>query len=159
MKRNHLYVIYGLVLSCLILTSYSMLNRPKIAYVDLNILYNEFTMQKEMNSKIKNIKSIRQHILDSLKYNLEFKAKGLEGNKSKNNMDEFDRMRQDYYVKTKQFDEDNGALAQQYYQQILTQMNQYVQDYGKTYHYSIILGAKGDGGLMYSCLLYTSRCV
>lgn len=126
--------------------------RPRVVYVDINKLYSEFALQKELDAKLVGIKSARKHILDSLKITLESMAMRIREKNLKTGADleKFENLRQDYMIKNKQFDEDNTALAQQYYQQIITQLNQYVKDFGETGNYTVIMGANGNGSLMYA---------
>ncbi len=51
---------------------------------------------------------------------------------------EFASLRQEYISKQKQFDEDNEKIKQQYYDEVWTQLNQYIQEYGKKYNYEYI---------------------
>lgn len=127
------------------------LGNQKVAYVDLNEVYNDFQLKKELESKLKNTQNQRKTILDSIRIQLNLlKAKVTSAPKPDEDfIRQFEYKRQEYLLKEKQFSEENDNLSQQYTDQIMKQMNQYVEDYGKSKNYDWIQGAKGDGGLMY----------
>jgi outer membrane protein len=47
-------------------------------------------------------------------------------------------------------EEDNQVQTKKYDEEIITQLNQYVQDYGKEMGYAYIYGNNGEGSLMYA---------
>jgi outer membrane protein len=61
----------------------------------------------------------------------------------------FEGKREEFMQKKTAFEEENAALSQQYDQEILTQLNQYVKDYGTKNNFSLLFGNDGNGSLMY----------
>ncbi|MCK6648971.1 MAG: OmpH family outer membrane protein [Bacteroidia bacterium] len=125
----------------------------KVAYIKNAELYNEFSLKKELENKLIKVKNQRKAILDSLYLPLKILSNELEVNGkniSSQSVLNFNKMKEVYLNKQKEFEEDNLRLTDEYSQQIWKQINQYVSDYGKEHGYSMIYGASGDGTLMYA---------
>jgi outer membrane protein len=134
------------------ITSLYLVVKPhKTGYIEITKLYNSFTYKKELESEYKNIEAKRKNILDSLRLNLDLFVKQNQNN-SKNTeiIKKYEILKEQYQLKEQQFSEDNRALSDKYNQQIINQMNQYVQDFGKEYGYTYIFGANSNGTLMYA---------
>jgi len=128
------------------------LSRKKTGYVLINDLYSKFELRKEYTQKFERTKNERQKILDSLAINLRILANQIQQEKMKNKerIDTYNYKREDFLQKQKTFDEDNAQLIKQYDEQILSQLNQYVKEYGERNGYDYIFGNDGNGSLMYA---------
>jgi outer membrane protein len=144
--------IAGIV--CLIILSlgiYHQCTKAKIIYVDIPKVFNGFEMKKEFQDKYKKTEAVRKRVLDSLSFNLQLLAKKLDQDaKNGQLMREFDLKREDYLKRKNIIEQDNLTLSNQYDKQILEQMSQYIADYGKQNGFDLILGADGNGTLMYA---------
>lgn len=130
--------------------SYSMFfNRSKVAYVNTYLIYNEFTLKKELEKKLEKTKLARQVLLDSIRAKIQITAlnKDLEPKELQQKIME---LRQAYFTKEKQFNEENENQSQQYTTQIWDQLNQYIKEYGTEKNFDFILGATGQGSLMFA---------
>ena len=113
-------------------------------------------MKKELEKEYERTQKGRDKILDSLSFNLKLMSKHLNELKNtkveipKDELYQFEYNREEYLKLKKQYQEDNAVLSQKYDNQILAQLTQYVIEYGKKNNYDIILGADGNGSLMYS---------
>ena len=128
---------------------WSFYTSKKIAYVNTAAVYEGFKLKKELEDKYKKVQLTRQNLLDSIKFKIQYisiKGKNLTES-DKNQINELQRS---YLYKEKEFNTENETTAQQYSEQIWKQINQYVEDYGKEYHYDIIFGATGQGNIMYA---------
>src|SRR5579863_8162805 len=125
--------------------------RHKSGYIVLKKVFDEFEMSKQYKQKLEAVTIARKNIMDSLELNLNAESRALQADKSKpkDKISQFEFDRQYYLEKRKQFKEDNDALTQQYDAEVIKQMNQYVKDYGEKMGYDLILGAEGNGALMY----------
>jgi outer membrane protein len=144
-------VIITLLLAILLVAFFTLFNKPKTAYIIIQEVYNGFTMKQEMQKKFTQTTAARQKRIDSLQTELKYFAETLDQNKKNTDQDlqKFDQMR-GFFMQQKQIaDQDNKVLMQQYDSEILTQLNQYVKDFGKENHYEYILGNDGNGALMY----------
>lgn len=126
--------------------------RSGIAYINTAEVYNEFTLKKELETKLNDVQTRRKTILDSMKISLQGLTMRMEQQTklSEKEMNEFNQIRQQYMRTEQEFDEDNQALANQYSEQIWKQLNQYISDFGKEHNYKYILGTNGEGVVMYA---------
>lgn len=127
-------------------------NKPKTAYIIIQDAYNQFDLKKEMEKKFIAIKNAKQKVLDSLAFELNLSAKTIDEKKGSNKYNEtiYNRKREEFYQRRQSVQEDNNQLSKQYDQEILSQLNQYVSDYGKENHYEYIFGNDGNGSLMHA---------
>jgi hypothetical protein len=66
-SNNHLMIVLiTLVSITMVGTILSYLNTPKIGYVQINEVYNEFRLKKELEGKLSTVQIARKGILDSL---------------------------------------------------------------------------------------------
>ena len=138
-----------LVLSYLV---FDFFNRPKTGYVIIQEVYEGFDYKKEMEKKFNMTKNSRKKIADSLAFELKIFGKKLDAQKkvSDEQAKAFNLKREEYFQRTKVFNEDNEQLLKQYNQEVLSQMNQYIGDYGKVHHFQYIFGNEGNGSLMHA---------
>lgn len=127
-------------------------NLPKTGYVLISEVYNSFEMKKEMEKKYLLVKNSRDKILDSLELELKILGSKIkkEEEKNKTTIEDFTYKREEYLQRKKTYDEDNEALTKKYDQEIITQLNQYVKDYGERNGYTYIFGNDGNGSMMYA---------
>ncbi|HEY4798223.1 MAG TPA: OmpH family outer membrane protein, partial [Bacteroidia bacterium] len=94
----------------------------------------------------------QKHLLDSVAFELQMEDKALQSSAhpDKNNVLDFMRKKDEYTDRLKKFQKDNDEITHNYNQQILSQMNQYVQDYGKENGFTYIFGNDNNGSLMYA---------
>jgi outer membrane protein len=124
---------------------------PKIAYVDLAVLYNDFTYKKELESNLTKTRSARQQKLDSLELELKIMRNQLErGAKTDKDISLFEVKKEAYFRTKEQLEEDNAALVREYDTRIYKQLTQYVKDYGDNNAYDYIYGLEGSGIILYS---------
>jgi len=143
-------ILFALLLTTVLISCGD--SNPKIVYVDSAKLYTEFQLTQELSKKMDETFGIRKQMLDSLElevYSLSRQIEAEEG-KNKERIALFDMKRSEYAMKKQQFEEDNQLQSQQYNEQVTKQFNQYMNDFGKEKGYDIILGATGDGGIMYA---------
>jgi len=151
--RNKIGLITGLIsigLITFLLTSH--ISAPRTGYVLIEELFSKFEMKKEMERKFNYTKNQRQKILDSLAIQLRIFANKLDAEeiKAKKEIEAYNYMREEYYQKQHSFEEDNKQLSSQYDREILSQLNQYVKDFGKKNNYQYIFGNDANGSLMYA---------
>lgn len=138
-----------LVIAVLFCYVYTNLSKPKLGYVVIEEVFNDFKLKKELQKKLESVKNARQKIVDSLRIDLTILSKKIQTNiASKEEKDLFDRKRLEYNQRTQIFEEDNAALTKQYDQEIIAQLNQYIKDYGEKNKFDMIYG-NADGSLMY----------
>lgn len=126
--------------------------QPRTAWVNIQALYKDFDYKKELESKLQNTTELRKHIIDSMEMELRVLQSQLKAQKKIDQelFNLFEIKRAAYAEKSKLFEEDNAMMVKKYDEQILTQLNQYVKDYGSQEGYQYIYGAEGSGALMYA---------
>lgn len=126
-------------------------NSPKIVFVDSKRIYSEFTLTLELNNKMQELFHDRNVQLDSMEMKLRGISSQLELNREDKALEEqFHLKRNELIYLQDQLMEETEAANQQFTEQIANRINQYMSDFGKEKGYSIILGANGDGGIMYA---------
>lgn len=146
----------GLVNSICILillsyAAYSFWSRPKTGCILIKDVYNGFELKKDLEKKFLIVKNARQKSLDSLELNLKFIANKIRQEKEKDQEEIllFNNKRDEYLQKKQAMEEDNNALTNQYDTEILTQLNQYITDFGSDKNYTYIFGKDSNGSIMY----------
>lgn len=155
MKNYRPFIIPGAIAFSLIMSVTTFFWQPgkqRVAYVQMESIYNGFQLKTQLETKLKDTEKARQFIIDSLKLQLHQMSLTLESmEKVDTSMLRLYNLRQQFLNNQEaQFAEDNQALASEYTDQIWGQINQYTKDYGTENGYDYILGASGDGTLMYA---------
>lgn len=150
-NKFRIVIIVFIVLVC-VWEAYNFFTKPKAGYVILTEVYNGFEMKKEMEKNYLSTTDARKKILDSLELEIKLMNNRIV---RKTNMKASDTLGyqykiEEYILKKKTFNEDNNSLSQKYDEEIITQLNQYVKDYGAANHYTFIYGTGGNGSLMYA---------
>jgi outer membrane protein len=127
--------------------------QPKTAYINTETVYNNFELKKKLEAQLKETQTVRQVLLDSLRFQIEVLSLELEREDRKNDpalMSQFNSMRESYYARQQEFDESNTLLAEKYTGEVWSQLNTYIAEYGAEEEFEYIFGASGDGSLMYA---------
>jgi outer membrane protein len=153
-KLNILIVTAVLTIQTLILI-YFLSGNEKIGYIELGKIYTEFSLKKNLDKQLENIVNARRLSMDSLEIELKLLSSKLNTINEKSS--EFSTLARDFEYKKQQFflrrealEKENQALTARFEEQILTQLNQYVSEFGNLHGYKYILGADGSGSLMYA---------
>ena len=151
-NRIILIVCINLFVTAAVLSGYHLLVTPtRTAYVKSNLLFDEFKLKKQLELELKNVQDKRQAVLDSLALELRLLSTSIRNSGAgKEKIETFKIKQETYMIKDKSFKEDNAALTRKYDDQIWTQINQYVKEYGEKNGYRYIFGANGDGSLMFA---------
>lgn len=128
---------------------WTLRSAKKIAYVNTTQLHESFTLKKELEEKYSKVQLARQNLLDSIKFRIQYlSVKGAA--LSEQEKLQVNDLQRSYLYKEKEFSDENAATAQQYSDQIWKQINQYINDYGRKHGYDLILGATGEGNIMFA---------
>jgi outer membrane protein len=135
---------------CIVVLSFSFISQPKVAYIRVGYVYDNFEYKKELEAKLTNVVQYRKTMLDSMALQLNILSKSIESSPKKDDdeIKKFEDGKQKYLMKKQEFDEDNDDVKKKYAGEIMKQMNQYVEDYGKANGYAFIYGAEGNGTIM-----------
>jgi outer membrane protein len=124
----------------------------KTAYINNIQLYENFELTQELEGRLEGTLKQHQYLMDSLKVQLESLQRELSNQEEPDRKlaMQFEMLRRNYELKYQKFEEEEQQLMQQYNEQIWTQINQYVQAYGRKNNYDYIYGTSGEGTLMYA---------
>jgi len=152
MKRiNYIHVLLSVIIVLSLAFIGILLNKKdKIVYVEMETVYNDFSMKKELEAKLTNVQQLRKHILDSIKIDANALSLAVTSEKDIDGLRKFEAKKQEYLMKQQNFEEDNQSLTKKYDTQIWKQINQYLKDYGKEGDYEIVIGSVGNGSVMYA---------
>lgn len=135
-----IFLILLLILGVVIIGIYQY-DVKKIAYINNQELFEKFDGTLDLQTKVDRLEKEKIASLDSIKrfYISEVtdKVKSQKGWKI-------------YFSKKQELEEKNALAVEKYSAQIWDRLNQYVKEFGEEQQYYMLLGAKGDGGLMFA---------
>lgn len=143
LNRTTLIVCINLLITAATLWAYHQWQKPRIGWVNITLLYNDFGLKKDMEKKLEQEKAVFQHKLDSVREQATAEAAG-------GNAKAYARQSEVWQNLKQYYDADISNRRTEYQTQIFNQLNQYVKDYALANNYRIILGANGEGSLMYA---------
>lgn len=121
--------------------------KDKIAYVNFMQIYDGFKMKKELEAKLTLSQQARKNFIDSLENDI----REMQPSKTDDKLNAVIGYQKKFIEeKYREFEEMNQKQADDYQKQILLQINTYVKEFGKLNKYQYILGANGEGTLMYA---------
>jgi outer membrane protein len=151
MKKILLSIALCIFISLATSYLYIQSSEQKTGYMNLSVIYKEFSMKKELENTFTKIQTQRKEALDSMELELELLNKRLNAEgEEKDLVAAFEKRRENYLQYKKQFQDDNELMQQQYTEKINKQLNQYVIDYGKEKDYDYLLGGDGTGTVMFA---------
>lgn len=148
---NKLVGPIALIAFCVSITSLVLMfnKTEKIVFANIETVYNEFTMKKELELKFDNVTALRQQILDSLKLELNILSQKISSKTDVENVKNFQLKRQEYALKEQSFAESTQQTNDQYKDQIWKQLSQYIMQYGKKNNCKYILGFENKTSILY----------
>lgn len=117
--------------------------RPKDVVIDIEEVFNEFTMKLELQKKVQSVEQSQKVILDSLEFNLkQIEAKYATASNGDKALieQEYNRYQYNYTVRKEKMQENLAIALQNFDEQIWSQLNAYLIDFGKEQDVKIIFG-------------------
>lgn len=111
----------------------------EIVFMDNFKVFEQFEMKKDYDQLLQQEMGGEQQRLDSMTTALNSLADPLQ----------IDRQKKQLYEAQQQLEERFGAQSDQYTKEVYTRLNTYIKAYGKQHGYRMILGATGQGSVMY----------
>ena len=147
--------LFGISLIALLVLSvafnvYLFIKVPNTAYVDIHKIFNEFQGKKELEAQLLSRTNRKKSILDSMALDIQVLENRIEKEpKDEKLINQYQSKRSQFTQLQQEFQNQHSAQDQQYTDEIWTQINQYIIDYGKENTFDYIYGASGNGALMY----------
>ena len=123
-----------------------------IVYVQNLKLYGQFDLAKELDAELQAFSKKRTREIDSLMIALENLTAELEQMREipTETYQNYNDLRNTVMFREKNYEEELVNLSQEYDQQIWERLNDYVKSFAEEHQYDMILGASGNGSLMYA---------
>ncbi len=153
MKISHIVlgVLIGVALTLSGVAMYKATTVSEVMYVDVPKLFNSFDLKKDLSVKLEGVMTRRNEIIDSLQTELKLLENNLRHEQGSDQiMQAYIKKKEELAVHQNRFAELNAQDAQKYDEQIYTQINQYISEYGKEQKCRFILGANGNGSMLYA---------
>lgn len=119
-------------------------NQQKVVFIENNTVFESFQMKKDYDKILEKDLMMESQKLDSLG-NL---VNGMSQDpKVSGSMLEVKKA--EYFAAKKVFEENFSKLSKEYTSQVYERLNTYIQEFGKQKNYRMIVGANGQGNVMY----------
>jgi outer membrane protein len=148
--------VVGIVVSVLLsaVALATVFSGPRnIVFVDVYKVYNEFKKKKELEKDFDKVKVGQKAILDSLKIEVEMLKRKYDNSTGKDAQmikDQIDQGSLKYQRLLQGFENSNAAQSKKYNEQILNELNEDIREFGKEKGYDYVMGANGNGAMMYA---------
>ena len=122
----------------------------KIAYIELQKVFQSFEGKVELEKRLQQSEWNAQLYVDSLTLQLsQLQTLQSSGKGGQTVLDEIQKVQAQKASIEQQAYEIHTKKSEEFTNQIWSQLNQYVKDFGEENDYDFILGAEGAGSLMY----------
>ncbi len=148
LKQKGIYISLFIIVIVIQLFQYFKGNE-QIVFIDNQKIFNEFKMAKELNAKLEVYNLKYKSVIDSLDIELTKRGSKLDVDDTLE-VKKYLRFKEYCTKEAESFYTKANELNTDYNTQIINQMNSYIEELGKENHYQIILGANGQGGLLYA---------
>ncbi len=144
-----------LLLAILALQVVQLIDPPgkRLGYIDNVKVYENFQLKKELASQLQQFTSRQDRELDSLNLQINQLAQQLDREQPKDKdlaRAELTALLNEAESKSRAFAEDRARITNEFDEQVWTQVNQFVRDFGEAEEYDYIYGLTGDGSLMHA---------
>lgn len=140
------------ILVIVLITSsfFSCTPKENTGFIKMGELFEAFQLKKELTTQLQQTVSVRNQLLDSMKLDLEMMVVAIQGGGASDSIkNSFVTKKQVFLKKQEQFEMENTTLKQQYDHQIWTQLNEFIESFGKEKGLDYVFGANGSGAIMY----------
>lgn len=155
MKNKAIYYLFGGVLLLAIsYIGYTSINKEKVGYVDLQKLYNEFELKKELETSLLSYDNMSNSELDSLSNTMNHLKYQIDQHHFDRDIQLYDQLSRTYVAKQDFINQQREKLSDEFDAQVWQQLNQYILDFSNENGYDFVFGGNGDGSVMYAAPKY-----
>ena len=124
----------------------------KPVFIDLGTVYQEFLLARELQKDLEKVYQARQEVLDTLQRSISALKHEIKAQKkvSDRNLQDLKDLENEFFHREEQFQKENQITANDYNTKIMKQLNEYVAEFGRKNNCAILLGANGQGNIMYA---------
>lgn len=148
-------ILIAIVVSTVVFISGYSIVKPengidKVGFVSVSIVYDAHPLKIKYEKELKEFEEHGTEKLDSLSNSImEFGKIVAKEQGDLTLLDRYNLMKKDYKIIENQLSSEYQKLTLKYKSEIMEKVNKAVDAYGKKNNYKIIVGATGDGALMY----------
>ncbi len=140
-----------LIISISISLYYSVFKAKKIAYVDNVFLFENSKIKLDTYKSLKKDEQLREVQMDSIRKEiLAFEKQLLNSNKEASLFNQYNLLKDLFVQKKQTFSNELDNLSRLNDEKIWQKINQNIVEYGKIHGYTYILGANGQGSIMFA---------
>jgi outer membrane protein len=152
LKFGFWIMLFALLFSISFLLISKRSKSSQIVFVRLEYVFNHFALTKEVKREVIKEQNFRKSILDSMEMNLKIMKKNLINGRFNKDLlkEQYLIELQTYNEKKLEFSEVDKESERKYEEELWNRINEDIQKFGEQNSYEIILGAKGDGNIMYA---------
>lgn len=145
---KNIITISVLAIACL----FSCSKEKKIGYLENYMLYSSFDLAKELEQELTNYENGEKKYLDSLNLIFEQQTNYLQSLEEVSKLEyaSYNDLRNTLSFRQNGFEEGIQTRSQDYERQVWERLNTYVTAFASEKEYDLILGAAGNGSLMYA---------
>lgn len=129
----------------------------KIVYIDVNVLMADYEGMKDAKKDFEKKSKVWEANVDSLIANFQNELKVYEKERSKMTKKENELKQELLRNKQQQVGNYQKAIQKQsadedtkLSQEVVNEVNAYIEEYGKNHHYKMIIGANSSGNMLYA---------
>lgn len=161
MKSNQRLIVGASIVPVLLLIIGGLLfihhSKSKIAYVNASVLVEAFPEMKRSQAVLEKKTMQWQANIDTLTQEFEQLVNSFEQSKNELSRKESEAALQQIGTKKEQLQAYQRAIEQQYQheniqmtEKVLSELNHYISEYAEQEGYDLVLGANGDGNIVYA---------
>ncbi len=145
-KNNKLLLGIVTLFIVLFITFYfrTKTNDARIVHIDLDKVYTDFTLSKNYNQEVEKFHQTSQLILDSMELELKMLTQ------YNSNPSLIESKKEVYFQKRNDFEQIYQQKTQEYSKKVMTQLHQYLKEYGDANNYDYILAKQLNSPVLYT---------
>jgi len=140
------------VVGSLVMSTYAMLNssNQRVAFFDIDKVYDEFDMKKELEAKMRKMDEYQGFMIDSLKFQIRAaESVAVSNPNDKNAQNQLNLLYQQFQNISKEFSERNEGVAGQYNKMVLTQIHAKAKEFSKKKGFQYLIGQSESTDLIF----------
>lgn len=139
-----------LLISLSAFLSYKVQRQPKIAYIDINEVYEAFDAKTEREIELEILLNKQKEVLDTLEKEIVGLYDKYELLKSKELENEIILKERNYDRVNEEFKKISTEARNRFLEEVMKQLNDNIAKFGEEKKVDILYGANGNGSIMYA---------
>lgn len=141
--------LFIIVLLTILYFTFAVKKPYKIAYINIEKVFNEFTYTRKLKQEYKLNTETRKLKIDSVAYLISLLERKINTDPDKSLISEYNYRKNKYYELTKEYQETNEDLSSKYDNRIIGQMNSYLKEFSREEGIDILLSSDDVGSVVY----------